>query len=81
VNEFQESRTLADLLRFQAHHRPTAPALIYNGRVTSYSELNRNASKVANGLATCGVRRHDRVGYLGKNSDLYFELLFGTAKA
>jgi acyl-CoA synthetase (AMP-forming)/AMP-acid ligase II len=81
MNELQESQTLADLLRFHALHRPAATALIYNERLASYGELDRNASKVANGLSRLGIRRYSRVGYLGKNSDFYFELLFGTAKA
>src|SRR5207245_8216619 len=51
------------------------------GRVTRYAELDRHATQIANGLAGFGVRPQDRIGYLGKNSDLYLELLFGAARA
>jgi fatty-acyl-CoA synthase len=73
--------TLPALVRQWARGRPNEVALDYRDRVTSYGVLDQRVSQVANGLADLGVKRHDRVGYLGKNSDLYFELLFGTARA
>jgi acyl-CoA synthetase (AMP-forming)/AMP-acid ligase II len=81
MNELRESHTLNELLRLQALHRPEAIALIYGDRLTNFTTLDQHACKVANGLVGLGIRRHDRVGYLGRNSDAYFELLFGTAKA
>ncbi len=38
-------------------------------------------NRVANGLKALGVRPHERIAYLGKNSDIYFELLIGAMKA
>jgi fatty-acyl-CoA synthase len=81
MSAIRESQTLADVLRRQARRRPDATALVYGDRVTSYGALDRHANQVANGLIGLGIGRHDRVGNLGKNSDLYFELLFGTARA
>lgn len=72
---------LADLSRHHAGERADAPALVFGDRVTTYAELDRHASQVANGLLAAGVSPGDRVVYLGKNSDLYFELWFGAAKA
>ncbi len=43
--------------------------------------LARRARQVASGLTGLRVRQYDRIGYLRKNSDLYFELLFGAAMA
>jgi acyl-CoA synthetase (AMP-forming)/AMP-acid ligase II len=80
MDELRASSTLADALHRQATSRPDATALIFEDRVTRYAALDRRASQVANGLADFGIRRHDRVGYLGRNSDLYFELLFGAAR-
>jgi hypothetical protein len=56
-------------------------AQIFGGRVTTYAELDRHASRVANGLIALGAAPQARIGYLGKNSDLYFELLLGALKA
>jgi fatty-acyl-CoA synthase len=81
MGELRESRTLAEALRHQARLRPGKTALVSGERATSYGDLDRRADRVANGLAALGLRRGDRVGYLGKNSDLYFELLFGAARA
>ncbi len=81
MSELRESQTLAELLHRQTRRQPEAVALIHGDRVTSYAALDRHASQVANGLVGLGVRRNERIGYLGKNSDLYFELLFGAARA
>jgi acyl-CoA synthetase (AMP-forming)/AMP-acid ligase II len=81
MDALRESRTLAEALRHQARRRPAETALVFGGRVTRYGELDRRADQVAHGLAGLGIHRGDRVGYLGKNSDLYFELLFGAARA
>jgi fatty-acyl-CoA synthase len=81
MSEVQQSRTIPELVRQWARERPNEVALNHRDRVTSYGVLDQRISQVANGLADLGVKRHDRVGYLGKNSDLYFELLFGTTRA
>lgn len=72
--------TIGDLLRSQARILGPATAMICEGRRTSFEDLDRSASQVANGLAAAGLARGDRVIYLGKNSDHYFELLAGAAK-
>ncbi len=76
-----ETRALADLLRARARAQPEATAQIFRERVTTYAELDRRASQIANGLIAIGAAPGSRIGYLGKNSDLYFELLFGALKA
>ena len=73
--------TLGDLARLQSSLRSEAEALLFEGRSTTYGDFNRHANRVANGLRTTGVRRGGRVGYLGKNSDLFFQVVFGCAKA
>jgi non-ribosomal peptide synthetase component F len=80
MDELQDSATLAEVLRHQAARRPDATALIHDDRKTGYAELDRRANRIAYVLADLGIRRQDRIGYLGKNSGLYFELLFGAAR-
>ncbi|MGV3769671.1 MAG: AMP-binding protein, partial [Sphingobium phenoxybenzoativorans] len=72
---------LAEMIRSHADERPDATALIFEGRESSYAQLDVHASRVANALIGAGVRPGDRVAFLGKNSDLYFEYWFGAAKA
>lgn len=72
--------TLGDVPRYHAEVRGDRPAFEFEGRVLTYADLDRHVNQVANGLAAAGVGRGDRISYLGKNCDRYFELLFGAAK-
>lgn len=72
---------LADLFRHQARTRPDGLALVHDGRETRYALLDERASRIANGLIAAGCRPQSRIGFLGKNSDRYFELLAGATKA
>jgi long-chain acyl-CoA synthetase len=78
---FAEVTTLGDLSRFNAAVRPAAAALIFEERVTSYRELDLLANRIANGLLAEGIRPGAHVGFLGLNSDNFFQLVFGCAKA
>ena len=81
VQQNDEINGVADLSRFQARHRPTHPAIICEGRTVTYGELDRRSNQVANGLLSEGVKAGSRIAYLGKNSESFFELLLGVAKA
>ncbi|MEO0713653.1 MAG: long-chain-fatty-acid--CoA ligase [Pseudomonadota bacterium] len=72
---------VADITRVQARTRPDAVALWFEDKETSFAALDRRASQVANGLKTAGAQIGDRIGYLGKNLDVYYEMMFGCAKA
>ena len=43
-----ESTGLADIVRRHATQQPDTPAIVYEGRKTSYANLDRAASQVAN---------------------------------
>ncbi|MDQ4116493.1 MAG: long-chain fatty acid--CoA ligase [Actinomycetota bacterium] len=47
----------------------------------TYAEAARRCDRLAHGLARRGVRRGDRVAYLGPNHPSFLETLFGTAAA
>lgn len=72
---------LADIVRIHAAERPDVPAIVYEARTTTYADLDRAASRVANGLLAEGIRPGCRIAHLDKSTDLYFEILFGVAKA
>src|SRR5450755_2486793 len=72
---------LADMVREQAKALGEAAAYEFEGRQTSFTELDIKTNRVANALRALGVRPRERVAYLGKNSDIYFELLLGAIKA
>jgi fatty-acyl-CoA synthase len=77
----EESANLADMVRAQAKGRGNATVFEFEGRHTSFVDLNANTNRVANGLKVLGVKPRERIAYLGKNSDIYFELLLGAMKA
>jgi acyl-CoA synthetase (AMP-forming)/AMP-acid ligase II len=73
--------TLADLSRFHARTRADREALLFEGRSTSYGELDRQASQVARGLLADGLKPGSRVGFMDKNSDDFYRVVFGCAKS
>ncbi|MET0271432.1 MAG: fatty acid--CoA ligase [Phenylobacterium sp.] len=77
---FPEIRTLGDAARFHGRTRPHKQAFFFEGRITTYADFDRHTSQVANGLLAEGVGHGSRIAYLGKNSDHYFELLFGATR-
>lgn len=78
---FDGVETVADITRVQARLRPEGAALWFEGRGTSFAQVDARANQVANALIAANVEPGDRVAYLGKNMDVYYEILFGTAKA
>jgi long-chain acyl-CoA synthetase len=73
-------RTLGDVARLHARVRPDAVAMTFEGRTTTYAALDVKANQVAQALLATGVTRHQRIGYLAKNTDQFFEILIGGAK-
>ena len=73
--------TLGAMIRGQADRLGDKIALRCGERETSYSGVLSLAESVAGALISSGIVRGDRIGWLGKNSDLYYPLLLGTALA
>lgn len=77
----------SDLLTFDqfithwAGERPDWPALREEDRAYDYAALDELTAKVAGALHAAGVGKGDRIAWIGKNSDLYFLLFFGAARA
>ncbi|MBV9564557.1 MAG: fatty acid--CoA ligase [Bradyrhizobium sp.] len=76
-----EPATIADMVRARGKERGGAIAFEFEGRATSFAGLDVNTNRVANGLKALGLEHGERIAYLGKNSDSYFELLLGAMKA
>ena len=71
---------VADIVRVQAENRPNDVAFWYKGEDTSFALLDQRANQVAQGLLSYGVGADQRVGYLAKNTAVYYEMMFGAAK-
>jgi long-chain acyl-CoA synthetase len=74
------SWTVAGIVRGHGEGRPDAPAITYEGRTTTWAELDARTNQVAQALAGEGVGEQDRIAFIDKNGPEYFEFLFGGAK-
>jgi acyl-CoA synthetase (AMP-forming)/AMP-acid ligase II len=78
---------VTDILTFDgfmvhwARDRPNRMALQEGDRRHSYAELEDLTAKVASALLAAGLQKGDRIAWIGKNSDLYFTLFYGAARA
>src|ERR1700716_4769690 len=81
MSDLQEQANLAEMVRARARSRGDATAFEFEGRLTSFAEFDIKTNRVANALIALGVKPGERIAYLGKNSDFYFELLMGAMKA
>ena len=81
MSNSQEPANLADMVRARAKSRGNAIVYEFEGRRTSFAQFDILTNRVANALKAQGVKPRERIAYLGKNSDIYFELLMGAIKA
>ena len=79
--DFNGLNSLADISRQQAAKRGNSTAFYFEGRETTFAQFDRNVSKVANGLIALGQKPGARIGYMGMNSDRYFEVQLGSCKS
>ncbi len=73
-------KTLADIPRVHSAEKGERIATSFEGRLTTHADFNRHSSQIANAMLAAGVKPGDRVAHVGKNTDLYFELLFACFK-
>ena len=78
--DHQRLNTLWSLLDYHATVGPERPATFFEGRTKTYRELRDDALDLAAKMLGKGFSPGDRIGYLGKNSDSYFVLLFAIAR-
>jgi acyl-CoA synthetase (AMP-forming)/AMP-acid ligase II len=73
--------SFADIVRDQAVAQPHNIALMFEGRKTTYRQLDRAGSQVAHGLRAVDPAIGVRIATLDKNSDRFYEILLGATKA
>jgi acyl-CoA synthetase (AMP-forming)/AMP-acid ligase II len=74
-------KLLTDIPSVHAATRGDRIAIEFEGRALTYAELHRRSDQVAGLLQAAGVKPGDRVGWLGRASEAWYELFFGAAKA
>lgn len=69
----------ADPLIAQVQALPNKIATDFNGRTQTYSAFWQDVQRVGAALAKSGIKRQDRIAYVGLNSELYLQLFFACA--
>jgi acyl-CoA synthetase (AMP-forming)/AMP-acid ligase II len=77
----QAIRLLADIPTVHAAQRGDHVAVQCEGRTLTYAELDRRAEQVAGLLAAAGAKPGDRIAWLGRSHEAFFEIVFGAARA
>ncbi|MFF0460243.1 fatty acid--CoA ligase [Streptomyces mexicanus] len=73
--------TLDAVLATHAAQRPEKVALVCEGRRVTYGTIAEESDRWARALRACGLAPGARVGYLGKESEHYYVLLYACAKS
>ena len=74
-------RTVVELLRYWATHKPTSPACALDDQVFTFAALEQRAHRLAAGAFALGIRPDDRVATLAPNRVEILELFYGLACA
>lgn len=72
--------TFGEFLSHWARTRPDALVHEQGSRRTTFAQLDDMSRRIARLLSDHGVGKGDRIAWLGKNADLYFQLLFSAAQ-
>jgi fatty-acyl-CoA synthase len=62
----------------RARKTPHRTALLHQGHAITYAELQERSTRLAHALRDAGIRRGDRVAYLGPNHPSFLETLFAA---
>ncbi len=74
-------KLLIDIPRIHGAHQGDKVAIAFEGHDLTYAEMDRRSDQVAGMLQQAGVKPSDRVAWLGRASEAWFEIFFGVAKA
>jgi acyl-CoA synthetase (AMP-forming)/AMP-acid ligase II len=78
--DISELLTFDEFLRHWSAERGDHLAMREEDRRISYAELDDLTGRVAAMLLARGLKKGDRIAWIGKNSDLYFTLFYGAAR-
>jgi long-chain acyl-CoA synthetase len=78
---FSEIKTIGDISRYHAKQSGNDCAFVCEDRTQTYAELDIYTNQVANALLAEGLHAQTRIAAIDKNSEWFFELVLGSAKA
>gem|GEM_PF-261590 len=78
---FPDTLRIHDLFEAQADRRPDAVALVFEGRATTFGEVEQGANRVANALQARGVRPGEFCGLVAERGVELVIAMLGIVKA
>lgn len=79
--DLSELDTFDEFVRHWADERGDRLAMREEDRFFTYAELEERTARVATALLAKGLKKGDRIAWIGKNSDIYYTLFYGAARA
>ena len=80
IGENPETWVVHRVLEKRASERPDHPVMHWDGRDYGYAAINREASRIAAGLAARGIEPGARIAVMMKNTPAHVFVWFATAK-
>jgi fatty-acyl-CoA synthase len=80
MRETSEFATFDEFFRHWAQERGDAIALQEGDRTATFAELEVRSRRIAALLGDLGVNQGDRIAWVGKNADLYFQIFYAAAR-
>ena len=75
-----KAETVVEIARLRGEHGGEAAAFTFGNEAMNFAEFDAGANRAAQAFLAEGVKKGDRIAYLGKNHHLYFEAFMGAAK-
>jgi len=69
---------LGSWVQRRARMIPWKTAIVFGNQHWTYSEFQNRITRLAYGFRNLGVRRGDRIVYLGQNNPAFLETMFAT---
>jgi fatty-acyl-CoA synthase len=80
MRETAEFATFDEFFRHWAHERGDAIAHQQGDRITTFAQMEQRSRRIAALLRQLGVAKGDRIAWIGKNADLYFQIFYAAAR-
>jgi len=80
MRETGEFATFDEFFRHWASERGEAIAHQQGDRTTTFAEMEVRSRRIAAYLDDLGVKKGDRIAWIGKNADLYFQMFYAAAR-
>jgi len=80
MRETAEFLTFDAFFRHWANDRGDAIAHEEDGRTTTFAQMEVRSRRIAALLRELGVKKGDRIAWIGKNADIYFQIFYAAAR-